>query len=111
MQPDFANCWQKMVGPRANRQGGADLQAVLGLPDRRACSIVNADRKMVRYQSRRPPDTELRDQMRDLANERKRFAFALRRRRATDVRQGRGQEIAPSPRVATADAGSAYIWV
>jgi putative transposase len=40
----------------------------MGLSERRACSIVSADRKMVRYRSCRPPDTELRTQLRDLAN-------------------------------------------
>src|ERR1700730_18474680 len=41
----------------------------------RACSIVNADRKMIRYRSCRPPDTELRTHLRELANERKRFGY------------------------------------
>jgi putative transposase len=47
----------------------------MGLSERRACNVANADRKMVRYRSRWPPDTELRDQLRDLANERKRFGY------------------------------------
>jgi hypothetical protein len=47
----------------------------MGLSERRACSIVSADRKMVRYRSWRPPDTELRTQLRDLAHERKRFGY------------------------------------
>ena len=47
----------------------------MGLSERRACSIVDADRKMIRYRSRRAPDTELRTQLRDLANERKRFGY------------------------------------
>jgi transposase InsO family protein len=64
-----------MVGPVAKREGVAHLQAVFGLSERRACNIINADRKMVRYQSRRPPDTELRIRLRDLANERKRFGY------------------------------------
>jgi transposase InsO family protein len=64
-----------MVGPAAKREGVAHLQAALGLSERRACSIVSADRKMVRYRSCRPPDTELRDRLRDLANERKRFGY------------------------------------
>jgi len=51
---------KKMVGPAAKREGVAHLQAVMGLSERRACSIVNADRKMVRYRSRRAPDTALR---------------------------------------------------
>ena len=64
-----------MVGPAAKREGVAHLQAVIGVSERRACSIVNADRKMIRYRSCRPPDTELRTQLRDLANERKRFGY------------------------------------
>jgi putative transposase len=34
-----------------------------------------ADRKMIRYRSCRPPDTELRTQLRDLANARRRFGY------------------------------------
>lgn len=64
-----------MVGPAAKRAGVAHLQAVMGLSERRACSIVGADRKMVRYRSSRPPDTELRARLRDLANERRRFGY------------------------------------
>ena len=66
---------KKMVGPAAKREAVAHLQAVMGLSERRACSIVGADRKMVRYQSRRPPDTELRGRLRELANERRRFGY------------------------------------
>ena len=65
---------KKMVGPVAKREGVAHLRAV-GLSERRACSIVGADRKMIRYRSRRPPGTELRTQLRDLANARRRFGY------------------------------------
>jgi putative transposase len=64
-----------MVGPAVKREGVAHLRAVMGLSERRACSIVNADRKMIRYRSCRPPDTELRPHLRDLAHERKRFGY------------------------------------
>jgi putative transposase len=64
-----------MVGPVAKREGVAHLQAVMGLSERRACSLVDADRKMIRYRSRRAPDTELRTQLRDLANARRRFGY------------------------------------
>ena len=57
------------------REGVAHLQAVMGLSERRACSIVNADRTMIRYRSCRSPDTELRTQLRDLANARRRFGY------------------------------------
>ena len=64
-----------MVGPAFKREGVAHLQAAMGLSERGACSIVGADRKMIRYRSCRPPDTELRTQLHDLANERKRFGY------------------------------------
>jgi putative transposase len=64
-----------MAGPAVKREGVAHLRAVMGLSERRACSIVSADRKRVRYRSCQPPDTELRTQLRDLANERKRFGY------------------------------------
>jgi hypothetical protein len=62
-----------MVGPVAKREAVAHLRAVMSLSERRACSIVNADRKMIRYRSWRPPDTALQMQLRELANDRKRF--------------------------------------
>ena len=64
-----------MVGPAAKREAVAHLRAELALSERRACSIVSADRKMIRYQSCRPPDTELRVQLRELANARRRFGY------------------------------------
>jgi putative transposase len=73
-----------MVGPAAKREGVAHLRAAMGLSERRACSIVGAERTMVRYRLCRPPDTELRARLRELANERRRFGdlrlFILLRR-------------------------------
>lgn len=57
---------KKMVGPAGKREGVGHLQAALGLSERRACNIVNADRKTIRYRSCRPPDTELRLRLRGL---------------------------------------------
>lgn len=51
------------------------LKLQFDFSERRACSIVGADRKMIRYQSVRPPETELRQRLRDLANERRRFGY------------------------------------
>src|SRR5215469_17853551 len=64
-----------MVGPAAKREAVAHLRGVLAMSERRACRIVAADRKMIRYRSRRPPDTELRARLRDLANQRRRFGY------------------------------------
>ena len=64
-----------MVGPAVKRAAVAHLQAELGLSERRACRLVGADRKMIRYRSCRPADTELRAKLRDLANLRRRFGY------------------------------------
>jgi hypothetical protein len=41
----------KMVGPAVKRDAVAHLKAVMGLLERRACQIISADRKTVRYRS------------------------------------------------------------
>jgi putative transposase len=64
-----------MVGPAAKREAVAHLRSVLEMSERRACTLVAADRTMVRYRSRRPPDTELRARLHDLANQRRRFGY------------------------------------
>ena len=61
----------------------------MGLSERRACSFAGADRKMIRYQSCRPPEKELRHALRDLANERRRFGY----RRRVHPAQARGRAI------------------
>jgi hypothetical protein len=58
-----------MVGPAAKREAVTHLKAVMGLSERRACQIVSADRKTIRYRSNRPPEVDLRAKLRDLANE------------------------------------------
>ncbi|MFC0482216.1 IS3 family transposase [Gellertiella hungarica] len=67
--------FKKMVGPAAKRDAVAHLKAVMGLSERRACQIISADRTMIRYQSCRAPEDELRARLRDLANERRRFGY------------------------------------
>src|SRR5207248_8665497 len=64
-----------MVGPAAKREAVAHLRAVVQMSERRAGSIVAADRKMIRYRSRRPPDTELRARLHELASQRRRFGY------------------------------------
>ena len=64
-----------MVRPAAKREAVAHLRNVLQMSERRACNLVAADRKMIRYRSRRPPDVELRARLRDLANQRRRFGY------------------------------------
>jgi len=64
-----------VVTPAAKRDAVSHLKRSLGLSERRACRLAGADRKMVRYRSRRAPDTSLRDRLRELANERRRFGY------------------------------------
>ena len=64
-----------MVGPAAQREAIAHLGAVLGLSERRACRIINADRTNMRYRRRRPDDAALRSRLRALAHERRRFGY------------------------------------
>jgi putative transposase len=64
-----------MVGPAAKREAVAHLQERFQMSERRACAVIEADRKMIRYRSRRPPETGLRCRLRELANERRRFGY------------------------------------
>ena len=61
-----------MVSPTVKREAVAHVRTRSGLSERRACRIVGADRKTVRYRSCRPPEAE---RLRDLANERRRFGY------------------------------------
>ncbi|WP_112593115.1 IS3 family transposase [Brucella tritici] len=66
---------KKMVGPAAKREAVAHLKVTMRLSERRACRIICADRKTIRYRSSRPLEVELRAKLRDLANERRRFGY------------------------------------
>src|SRR5918993_2536419 len=61
--------------PAARREAVAHLRTGFEMSERRACSIVNVDRKMIRYRSRRPADEALRTRLRELAAERRRFGY------------------------------------
>jgi transposase InsO family protein len=64
-----------MVRPADKREAVAFLKGRFQMSERRACSVIAADRKMIRYRSRRLPEPELRARLRDLANERSRFGY------------------------------------
>src|ERR1700730_1777870 len=64
-----------MVGPVAKREAVAHLLGGLEMSEGRACNIVAADGKMIRYRPHRPPDPELRTRLRELANQRRRFGY------------------------------------
>ena len=57
------------------REAVAHLQACHGMSERRACRVIDADRKSVRCRSIRDDDGELRKKLRELANQRRRFGY------------------------------------
>ncbi|WP_086000132.1 IS3 family transposase [Novosphingobium sp. AP12] len=65
---------KKVLTPAAKREAVAHLQACHGMSERRACRVIDADRKSVRYRSTRD-DGVLREKLRDLANQRRRFGY------------------------------------
>jgi putative transposase len=64
-----------MVGPAACREACVDLRAAFGMSERRACQVIGVDRSSIRYRSRRPADEVLRQRLRQLAQERRRFGY------------------------------------
>ena len=64
-----------MVTPAARREAVAHLRAAHGVSERRACLVLRADRTSVRYRSRRPDDDEVRERLRTLSRERRRFGY------------------------------------
>ena len=64
-----------MVTPAVKREAVAHLQGTHGMSERRACKAIGCDRMMVRYRLRRPDDRVLRDRLRALARERRRFGY------------------------------------
>ena len=64
-----------MVTPAAHREAAAYLQTTYEMSQRRACRVLSTDRTSVRYQSTRPDDGALRERLKALAQERRRFGY------------------------------------
>lgn len=64
-----------MVTPDAKRDAVAHACDEHSVSQRRACLILQVDRSSVRYQSTRPDDTDLREAMKKVAAERRRFGY------------------------------------
>jgi putative transposase len=64
-----------MVTPAAKREAVAHVRSAFELSERRACRVIGCVRMTVRYRSCRPQDTELRERLRALAHERRRFGY------------------------------------
>src|SRR5690606_37231410 len=66
---------KKMVTPDAKGKAVAHAWEVQGVSQRRACQALRIDRSTVRYTSIRPDDAPLREAMKAVAAERRRFGY------------------------------------
>jgi putative transposase len=64
-----------MVAPAVKREAVAHLRQVYEMSERRACRVIGCLRMTVRYRSRRIDDMALRERLRALARERRRFGY------------------------------------
>src|SRR5664279_6182542 len=64
-----------MVTPAARREAVALVREKLEVSERRACTMIGICRMTVRYRSQRPDDRQLRERMKTLADERRRFGY------------------------------------
>jgi putative transposase len=64
-----------MVTPAALREAAAHLRSAHQMSERRAVRVIGADRGTVRYRSTRPDDAPLRERLKTLAAERRRFGY------------------------------------
>jgi putative transposase len=64
-----------MVAPAAKREAVAHLKQTHGMSERRACQVIGCVRMTIRYRSRRPDDLGLRERLKELAKERRRFGY------------------------------------
>ena len=86
-----------MVTPAAHREAAAHLQSTYEMSERRACRVLGVDRTSVRYQATRPDDGVLRNRLKALAQERRRFGYrrlhVMLRREGHAVNKKRVQRI------------------
>jgi putative transposase len=64
-----------MVTPAVKREAAAHLKGAHGMSERRACKAIGCDRMTVRYRSRRGDNVTLRERLRALARQRRRFGY------------------------------------
>jgi putative transposase len=86
-----------MVTPAARREAVSYLRSAHEMSERRAIRVIGADRSAVRYRSTRPDDAALRERLKALAHERRRFGYrrlhVLLRREGHAVNRKRVQRL------------------
>ncbi|WHO75878.1 IS3 family transposase [Rhizobium sp. BT03] len=66
---------KEVVTPAAKRKAVAHLMSHHEMSERRACKAIGFCRMTIRYETRRDDDHELRERMKALAHERRRFGY------------------------------------
>jgi putative transposase len=66
---------KEVVMPAAERRAVAHLKEAFGMSERRPCKAIGCCRMTIRYESTRPDDRDLRERMKAIAHERRRFGF------------------------------------
>ena len=61
--------------PDTKRQAAQHLCTMHGVSERRACEVLQVDRSTVRYQSKRVDDGDLREAIKRVSRERRRFGY------------------------------------
>ena len=96
-----------MVTPAVQREAVAHLQACHGMSERRACRVTGADRKSMRYRSQRGDDADVREKLRELAQQRRRFGYRrlhiLLRREGVMISSVRRQQGGDRPEIDDSD--------
>jgi hypothetical protein len=64
-----------MVTPAAERKAVAHLVDACGMSERRACKAIGCCRMTMRYKTTRADDATLRQRMKAIAHERRRFGY------------------------------------
>ena len=64
-----------MVTPRQKREAVAYVKETREVSERQACRALGIERSLVRYSFTRPPDTALRERMKALAAQRRKFGY------------------------------------
>jgi len=64
-----------VVTPAAKRKAVARLKDAFGMSERRACKAIGCCRMTARYETSRPDDGEVRERMKVIAQERRRFGY------------------------------------
>src|SRR3984885_4236508 len=86
-----------MVTPAVHREAAGYLQSTYEMSQRRACRVISTDRTSVRYHARRSDDGALRERLKALAQERRRFGYrrlhVLLRREGHAVNRKRVQRL------------------